>query len=112
VGAAALLITQIFKKPLSNVGGSYFTLTGSWDEPLVTPVERSEIDTNRFSDCEQQLPEMSPEGIRALDELMNAEPKEPTTPPLELQLPPIFPATELDSESGSESAEEAPVDAG
>jgi uncharacterized protein YhdP len=112
VGAAALLITQIFKKPLSNVGGSYFTLTGSWDEPLVTPVERSEIDTNRFSDCEQQLPEMSPEGIRALDELMNKEPKEPTTPPLELQLPPIFPATEPDSESGSESAAEAPVEAG
>jgi uncharacterized protein YhdP len=94
VGAAALLITQIFKKPLSNVGGSYFTMTGSWDDPLLTPVAREDIDTSRFSDCEEQLPTMSPEGIKALDELMNAEPKRPVAPPLTVELPPIFPAPE------------------
>ena len=107
VGAAALLITQIFKKPLSNLGGSYFTLTGSWDDPFLTPVERSEIDTTRFSDCEDQLPEMSPEGMKALDELMNKESKEPVAPPLQVELPPIFPATEPDSAAG----EETPADA-
>jgi uncharacterized protein (TIGR02099 family) len=94
VGAAALLITQIFKKPLSNVGGSYFTMTGSWDDPLLTPVAREDIDTSRFSNCEQELPEMSPEGIKALDELMNAESKQPVAPLPTVELPPIFPEAE------------------
>jgi uncharacterized protein YhdP len=95
VGAAALLITQLFKKPLSNVGGSYFTMTGSWDDPLVTPVDRDDIDMARFADCEQELPKMSPEGIQALDELLNKEPKESApAPPIAVELPPIFPAPE------------------
>jgi uncharacterized protein (TIGR02099 family) len=70
VGFATLLITQIFKKPLSGVGETYFTLGGTWEDPLVTQVDRSQLDTTSYADCEAQLPELSPEEIRAIEELM------------------------------------------
>jgi hypothetical protein len=72
VGVAALLITQIFKKPLSGVGGSYYTITGSWDDPVIESVERSDLDLTAFSECEEQLPELSPEEIGAMEELLRS----------------------------------------
>ncbi|MCP4002443.1 MAG: hypothetical protein GY727_16195 [Gammaproteobacteria bacterium] len=113
-GVAALLITQIFKKPLSTIGGSYFTMTGSWDEPLVTPVDRLDLDTARFADCEQELPEMSPEEIQALEELLNQEPKEPVEPatasPIGFQLPPIFPVLGPSEDAPVEISKDAQED--
>jgi uncharacterized protein YhdP len=44
VGAALLLFTQIFKKPLKGIGQAAYCITGSWDEPKVerTTAERLE----------------------------------------------------------------------
>ncbi len=35
VGAALLIISQIFKKPLQEVGQIYYSVQGSWDEPVI-----------------------------------------------------------------------------
>ena len=72
VGAATLLITQIFKKPLSGIGGSYFTITGSWDEPQVLEAANSEINTAKFSECQSGLPDLSPEETEAMEDLIQA----------------------------------------
>ena len=35
VAAALLLFSQIFKEPLQDIGQVYYSVTGSWDEPVV-----------------------------------------------------------------------------
>lgn len=35
VAAALLIFSQIFKKPLQEVGQAYYSIDGSWDEPVV-----------------------------------------------------------------------------
>ena len=35
VAAALLLFSQIFKKPLQDMGRTYYSVTGSYDEPTV-----------------------------------------------------------------------------
>jgi hypothetical protein len=83
IGAATLLITQIFKKPLSGIGENYYTIGGSWDEPVIDEVPRNKLDTTDFSTCEAQLPELSPEEIAAIEELLAGESAgdTPATPP-------------------------------
>jgi uncharacterized protein (TIGR02099 family) len=54
-GATMLLVSQLFRKPLSTLGESYYRMTGTWDEPLVTRIERGEADTSAFKDCEREL---------------------------------------------------------
>lgn len=80
IGAATLLITQIFKKPLSGMGSSYFTISGSWDEPLVEEAEAENINVNQFAECEAQLPPLSPEEIRAIQDLMQQKDGEIAAP--------------------------------
>ncbi len=60
VGAAAFLISQIFRKPLSSLGESYYQISGSWDNPDVTRIQRTQLDTKRFRECEQYLLELAP----------------------------------------------------
>jgi hypothetical protein len=50
-----LLISQIFRKPLSTLGESYYRVSGSWDAPEVARVQRSEVDAAAFKDCEQEV---------------------------------------------------------
>lgn len=57
IGGAALLVAQIFRKPLSSLGESYYRVTGSWDVPVVAKVQRSEVDATPFRDCERYLAE-------------------------------------------------------
>jgi uncharacterized protein (TIGR02099 family) len=57
IGGAALLVAQIFRKPLSSLGESYYRVTGSWDAPVVAKVQRSEVDVTPFRDCERYLAE-------------------------------------------------------
>jgi uncharacterized protein (TIGR02099 family) len=38
VAAVVLIFSQIFKKPLSEVGQVYYRITGSWDEPVIETV--------------------------------------------------------------------------
>jgi len=71
LGVATLLISQLFKKPLSNIGETYYVVEGSWDVPEYNKVQRSEIDIASFADCEQPLPNLSPDEIAALEELLN-----------------------------------------
>lgn len=70
VGIATLLVTQIMKKPLSSIGESYYTIQGDWDDPQFNKVDRDELNTRPFADCEQQLPPLSPEEIQAIEELI------------------------------------------
>jgi len=74
VAAPLLLITQIFKKPLSGIGENYYKISGSWEEPTINQVERSELDTTAYADCEDQLPTLSPEEIEAMKGLITGEP--------------------------------------
>lgn len=66
-GVAALLLSQIFRKPLSQLGESYYEIKGSWEAPRVERVDRSSVDGSRFSDCERYLAEILPSGGEAGD---------------------------------------------
>jgi len=71
VGIATLLVAQVFKKPLSGIGESYYTVSGDWSSPDIRKAQRSELDTTAFGDCESQLPTLSPEEVAALEDLIN-----------------------------------------
>ena len=56
LGAAMLLFTQLFKKPLSAIGESYYRVTGTWDEPILEKIKRTDqLNMARFKNCEQYL---------------------------------------------------------
>ena len=61
VGAAMLLISQIFRKPLSQLGETYYQVTGPWNSSQVKRIQRSDVDTARFRDCERYLAQILPE---------------------------------------------------
>lgn len=75
VGVAALLVSQIFKKPISGIGETYYTVSGDWNESNINRVQRSDLDTTPFADCEAQLPNLSPEEIAAIEGLLNPPPE-------------------------------------
>ncbi len=58
VGGTILLMSQIFRKPLSTIGESYYRISGGWEKPVVERVQRSEIDLSPFRDCERYLTEV------------------------------------------------------
>jgi len=60
-GAAAVLIAQIFRKPLSQLGESYYEIGGSWEQASIQRVQRTQVDNTRFSDCERYLAQVLPE---------------------------------------------------
>ena len=43
VAAVVLIFSQIFKKPLAEVGQIYYAITGSWDEPIIDSVTAEEF---------------------------------------------------------------------
>ena len=43
VAAVVLIFSQIFKKPLSEVGQVYYGISGSWDEPIIESVTAEEF---------------------------------------------------------------------
>ena len=57
VGGTVLLISQIFRKPLSSLGESYYRVSGSWDRPIVDKVQKSQVDVTPIQDCERYLAE-------------------------------------------------------
>ena len=63
VGAAMLLISRIFRKPLSQIGESYYQIQGRWEGPDIGKIQRIDVDTTRFSDCEALLPAVMPEAV-------------------------------------------------
>ena len=54
-GAAMLLFSQIFQKPLSTLGESYHSVTGSWDEPNIEQLRGNDIDSTPLRNCEKFL---------------------------------------------------------
>ncbi len=60
IGATMLLISQIFRRPLSALGESYYRVVGAWDNPAVNRVQRSEVDIQPFRNCEQYLARVLP----------------------------------------------------
>jgi len=54
-GATMLLISQLFRKPLSTLGESYYRVTGNWDTPVVDRVQRAQLDASAFKDCEKEV---------------------------------------------------------
>lgn len=58
IGSTVLLISQIFRKPLSSLGESYYRISGGWNEPVVTKVQKSSVDLTPFRDCERYLAEV------------------------------------------------------
>jgi uncharacterized protein YhdP len=54
-GAAILLFSQIFRKPLSQLGESYYRVTGSWEDPQVKQLAGSEVDVTPLRNCEAYL---------------------------------------------------------
>jgi uncharacterized protein YhdP len=67
-GAALWLISRIFRKPLSSIGESYYVVNGSWDEPVIDQVQRSELDMTAFQDCEAYLAKVMPARAAAASE--------------------------------------------
>ena len=39
VAAALLVFSQVFRKPLKDVGQVFYSVTGSWDEPAIESVD-------------------------------------------------------------------------
>ena len=56
-----MLIAQIFRKPLSQLGESYYEIAGAWEDASIKRVQRTQVDTARFSDCERYLAQVLPE---------------------------------------------------
>ena len=79
VGAAMLLISRIFRKPLSQIGESYYEIQGSWEQPNISKTQRIDVDTTRFSNCEALLPEVLPEVV--LVPLPETQPVQPEPVP-------------------------------
>jgi uncharacterized protein YhdP len=52
VAAALLIFSQIFKKPLQEVGQIYYGIEGSWDDPRIQSVDADEFTaTSSFAGC-------------------------------------------------------------
>ena len=63
-GAAMLLFSQIFQKPLSTLGESYHSVTGTWDEPVIEQLRGNDIDSTPLRNCETFLSEAITESLK------------------------------------------------
>ena len=57
VAAAVYLFTKLLRKPLKNIGVSYYSVGGTWDNPKIEKIPPQEIDMTFFDDCEDYLAE-------------------------------------------------------
>lgn len=55
LGSAVLLVSQLFRKPLSSLGESYYSITGKWDQLHVEKVQKDDVDVTPFKDCTRYL---------------------------------------------------------
>ena len=63
-GAAVLLFSQIFRKPLSQLGESYYRVTGSWDDPDVQQLQGGEVAVTPLKNCEAYLDDALTNSLR------------------------------------------------
>ncbi|MDP6674175.1 MAG: AsmA-like C-terminal region-containing protein, partial [Gammaproteobacteria bacterium] len=64
VGAAMLLFSQIFQKPLSTFGESYYRVTESWDDPVIAQISGTDLDVAPLRNCESYLSEAITESLK------------------------------------------------
>jgi|GEM_PF-618509 len=64
VGAAMLLFSQIFHKPLSTLGESYYRVTGSWDDPAIEQIHGSDLDVAPLRNCKAYLADAITESLK------------------------------------------------
>ena len=57
VAAAVYLFTKLLRKPLRDIGVSYYSIGGTWDNPTIEKIPAQEIDMTFFNDCQNYLPE-------------------------------------------------------
>ena len=57
VAAAVYLFTKLLRKPLRDIGASYYSIGGTWDNPKIEKIPAQEIDMTFFNDCQNYLPE-------------------------------------------------------
>ena len=56
VAAAVYLFTKLLRKPLKNIGVSYYSIGGTWDNPTIEKIPQ-EIGSKFFNDCPNYLAE-------------------------------------------------------
>jgi uncharacterized protein YhdP len=76
-GVTMALISQLFRKPLSTLGESYYRVTGGWDQPDVVRVERSQVNSAAFKDCEKEVVAALEAGAVGEPRILPAESKAP-----------------------------------
>ena len=64
VGGAMLIFSQIFRKPLSFLGESYYRVTGGWDAPDVQRIQGDDLDVAPLRNCESYLSESITETLK------------------------------------------------
>ena len=64
VGGAMLIFSQIFRKPLSFLGESYYRVTGGWDAPDVKRIQGDDLDVAPLRNCESFLSESITETLK------------------------------------------------
>ena len=55
VAAAVYLFTKLLRKPLRDIGVSYYSIGGTWDNPTIEKIPAQEIDMTFFNDCQNYL---------------------------------------------------------
>jgi uncharacterized protein YhdP len=63
VGAAILIFTRIFKKPLAGLGRASYCLTGTWQEPMVERLTQEQLDNGEI--CAELPPNGAPAEVAA-----------------------------------------------
>jgi len=64
VGGAMLIFSQIFRKPLSFLGESYYQITGAWDEPDIKRIQGDELNVAPLRNCDAFLLESITETLK------------------------------------------------
>jgi len=59
-----LLFSQIFHKPLSTLGESYYRVTGSWDDPAVEQIRGNDLDVTPLRNCKKYLSDAITESLK------------------------------------------------
>ena len=57
VAATVYLFTKLLRKPFKNIGVSYYSIEGTWDDPEIAKIPPQEIDMTFFDNCEDYLAE-------------------------------------------------------
>ena len=64
VGGAMLIFSQIFRKPLSFLGESYYQVSGQWDAPDVRRIQGAELNVAPLRNCDAFLSESITETLK------------------------------------------------